>query len=271
MLILAAALALIPQKVIMNAFMPGQREVVLGPLPYPDTMMLVIFEKELSPTFGGGQVLGGGLAEDTLGWIRWSVKPDKFAGKDCFQIRAEGELNEKIKKAPIQLKEVRNYWVTADGEILRQYDVQIGPYYKRVANSVYHKDSIDISIEDEKGRRTSTAYPNIEFSRLYAQFTPMMKNGEVVLREKEYFVFDPFSGKCDKHTARISGSAVGEEFRQKFIGKAFEIKGPELTQTAAVSLEGDLIRVELPKDRYIVMREIPPGKRAKSEAESINN
>jgi hypothetical protein len=46
----------------------------------------------------------------------------------------------------------------------------------------------------------------------------------------------------------------------KFQGKAFEIEGPHLKQVAAISTEGDLIKVDLPKDRFIVMQNIPNGK-----------
>jgi hypothetical protein len=263
-LLLTVALALQPQKLIMHAYLPGQREVIEGVgTAYPDTMMQVILQKDMPPAFpaGGGTVQGGGLFEKALGWIRWSVKPDTFADQACFQLKCEGQLTEKLSKtASITLQDTHSYWVTADGTILRQFDRQVSPLYNRTANAVYHKDSIDLSVEDENGRRSSTAYPNVDMKELNAQFTPMMKGDTVLSREKTYYVFNPFTGKCDKYTARISGAAGGEYFNLKFSGKAFEIAGPELTQTAAISNEGDLILVELPKDRFIVMQQVPFGK-----------
>lgn len=261
----AAALWAVPQgegKLVMNAYMPGPREVVVGLSPYPETQMRIIYEKEVQPTFTAqsGAVGGGGLDERTLGWIRWSVTPTMFAGKECYLLKEEGQLNEKVRKATVTINESRQSWVTLAGKIVRQFDSQTSPIYTRSANSVYHEDSIDVSVEDEKGRRTTTVYPTIPFSKLDAQFTPMMKGESVLLREKEYYVFDPFTLKCDKFLARVNGAATGTEFRKHFVGKSFEIAGPELTYTAAVSNEGDLIRMEYPHDRFAIMNGLPPGK-----------
>ena len=55
-------------------------------------------------------------------------------------------------------------------------------------------------------------------------------------------------------------SAIAEHFNMKFVGKAVEIEGPRLTQTAGISAEGDMIQVLLPKERFIVMQNVPQGK-----------
>jgi hypothetical protein len=251
----------------MAAYMPGQREVVLGVLPYKDTMMQLIWQTDLTPKFPtfNGEVTPGGVSEQALGWVRWSVKTDTWAGKPCKVLRCEGETREMVSKTlKVTIRDVKAWWVDDEGKILRQFEQQIRPFANRSANCVYQKDSIDISVDDEKGRRQTSIFPNIEMDELHAQFKPMWKDGKVLLEKKDYYVFNPFEGGFDKYTARLSGWAGGTYFNMKFVGKAFEITGPKLVQTAGISDEGDLIHVQLPKDRYIVMQSVPQGKEKKA-------
>ncbi|MEZ0327554.1 MAG: hypothetical protein ACAH95_16770 [Fimbriimonas sp.] len=247
----------------MAAYMPGQREVVLGVLPYNETMMQLIWQTDKQASFPtyNGDVIGGGLAEQALGWVKWSVKTDTWAGKPCMVLRCEGNTKEALSKTlKVDIRDIKSWWVDGGGKILRQYEQQIRPFVTRTANCVYQKDSIDVSVEDEKGRRQTSVFPNVEMDELHAQFKPMWKDGKVLLDKKDYYVFNPFEGGFDKYTARLAGWAGGSYFNMKFVGKAFEITGPRLVQTAGISEEGDLIHVQLPKDRYIVMQALPQGK-----------
>jgi hypothetical protein len=264
---LVAAQDPIPGKnasLLLYSYMPGQREVVLGMgKAYPDTRMQVIFQTDKQAHFpaGGGTITPGGLTELDLGYVRWSVKEDTFAGKKCKVLRGEGHLKEKLSKTlEVTIHDTVAYWVDEEGKILRQYNEHIRPYYKRIANCVFQKDSIDVTVEDEKGRRATSVFPNIEMDELHAQFKPMMVDGKMAVEEKTYYVYDPFKGSFEKYTARLSGWAGGTYFKMKFVGKAFEIAGPRLKQTVAISQEGDMIQVVLPKERFIVMQNLPPGK-----------
>lgn len=248
----------------LYSYMPGMREVVMGMgAPYPDTRMQVIFQTDRQAHFpaGGGTITAGGVTEIALGHVRWSVKEETFAGKKVRVLRCEGQLKEKLTKTlEVTISDTLAYWVDEDGKILRQYNQQVRPYQTRTANCVYQKDSIDISVDDEKGRRATSIFPNVEMDELHAQFKPMIVDGKAVMETKEYYVFDPFQSTFDKHTARVSGWAGGTYFAMKFKGKSFEISNPRLTQNVAISEEGDMIHVILPKERFIVMQNIPPGK-----------
>ncbi len=275
MIAIAALLALgAPQSITgaqkvtvhLDAYMPGQREVVLGVQPYRETMMMLIWQTDTIPNFPSnyGDIQPSGLAEKTLGWVKWSVKNDTWAGKPCKVLRCEGNTTDALsKKLNVNLRDVKSWWVDEDGKIVRQYEQQIRPFATRTANCVYQKDSIDISVDDEKGRRQTSVFPNMEMNELHAQFKPMWKDGKILLDKKDYYVFNPFEGSFDKYSARLAGWAGGSYFKMKFVGKAFEIVGPRLVQTAGISEEGDLIHVQLPKDRFIVMQSIPVGKEKK--------
>jgi hypothetical protein len=248
----------------MYAYMPGQREMILGITGnYALTTMQVIHQTDMPPAFpaGGGRVEGGGLFEEALGNVHWSIKEDTFGGKKVHELICDGNLTERLTKTmQVSMADSTTFWVDDDGHIVRQYNKQIRPFATRVANCVYQKDSIDVSVEDEHGRRATSVFPNFDMSMLHDQFKPMIVDGKVVLEEKTFEVFDPFKMSFDKYAVRLSGSAAGTYFGMKFEGKAFEIVGPHSTVTAAVSKEGDLIKVDMPKDRFIVMQSIPPGK-----------
>jgi hypothetical protein len=248
----------------MYAYMPGQREIVLGVTPYRDTQMQLIYQIDKEPRFGGGDVTPGGLFEKALGWVRWSVKADTWAGKPCKVLRCEGETTEELSKTmKVTVRDTKQWWVDDENHILRQYEQQIRPFFTRTANCVYQKDSIDITVSDEKGRRQTSMFPNCEMDEIHAQFKPMWVDGKVVLEKKEFYVLNPFEGTFETYSVRLAGWAGGTYFAMKFSGKAFEIAGPRLTQTAGISEEGDLIHVQLPKDRFIVMQQIPQGKEKK--------
>ncbi|HSI73363.1 MAG TPA: hypothetical protein VK934_09300, partial [Fimbriimonas sp.] len=163
----------------------------------------------------------------------------------------------------VTVKDTKQWWVDDNNQILRQYEQQIRPLFTRTANCVYQKDSIDITVADEKGRRQTSMFPSMEMSELHAQFKPMWADGKVVLEKKEFYVLNPFDATFEKYSVRLAGWAGGTYFAMKFAGKAFEIAGPRLTQTAGISEEGDLIHVQLPKYRFIVMQQVPQGKEKK--------
>lgn len=265
-LVVAAALLQNPLeggKIVVNAYMPGQREIVMGAAVYPTTLMQVLISRDMEPDFpaGGGDVAPGGLMEKTIGFVQFAGKEDTFGGKPCIHLSYKGTLTEKLdKRFSITVDQVRDYWVGEDGKILRLYDIKRTPFRTNSASCVFHEDSVDITADDEKGRRTTTIYPNVSLSELDAQFKPMMKDGEIILRDKDFYTLDPYTGICDKVSVHVAGSVGGEVFHQKLSGKTFEIASPLLTQTAAISSAGDLLEVQLPHQRVIKLSNPPPTK-----------
>ena len=83
-------------------------------------------------------------------------------------------------------------------------------------------------------------------------------------------MLDPFNGGPIKHVAKITDRFGGKWFGEKrYEGLCVEISNPSRTVKAFVSYEGDLMKVELEKQRYLHI-EIEPDKEPKLRHTDFN-
>lgn len=278
MVAIAFALLAFPQRQVENlpfkmpeVFFPGQREVVLGPLPYRDTVMSMIFSKEYPAEFGGKSVTAGGWDEYPIGSVRWSVKADTYATKPCFVLHSQALYVPKytftfkggFRKVTtyLNLTGVSEWWVAPDGTILRQYEQRNDQRGLKTASCTYDKDSINVQVSIYGERTATTLYPG-DMDKVQAQFKPMVVDGKVVLQQKEYLVYDPFVGTFQKCKATFGGHFAGTYISLSFKGIHVDFDGifPGGPVKAYVDDEGDLVKEDLPQDRFIVLGVTPPGK-----------
>ncbi|AIE84781.1 hypothetical protein [Fimbriimonas ginsengisoli] len=253
-----------------EAIFPGQREVVLGVLPYRETIMQLIYSKDLPSTADMKGINPPVWDEYPLGFVKWSVKPDSFAGKPCMSLRMEGlfvpSYNFKFKggtkqvRTSLDVRGVSQWWVTSDGTILRQYEQRMDKRGIRSANCTYGKDSVTVQVDNYGARSATELFPS-DMDQLQLQFKPMIVEGKVVMPEKEYLVYDPFTSGFIKRTAKVAGRFNGNYLQLPFEGNHVDFSGliPG-TVKAYISKEGDLVKIDLPHDRYCVMNSTPPGK-----------
>jgi hypothetical protein len=131
----------------------------------------------------------------------------------------------------------------------------------RTASCTYYKDSINVELSDFGKRSVMTVYPG-DMRPLQAQFRPMVSNGKILLVEKEYVVFDPFTGGYAKFKARVGGHFDGMYLGIKFHGVHVDLVGlvPDGPAKVYVDDENDLVQIDLPNDRYVKLGVSPPGK-----------
>jgi len=254
-----------------EVFFPGEREVVLGPLAYRDTVMPMIHSKLLESTADIHGIHPPVWDEYPIGHVRWSVKPDVFATKPCMVLRTEGQYLPKYNFAfkgntrkiefTVEVHGTTQWWLAPDGTILRQYVQLVDARGTRTASCTYDKDSIDIQFDIYGQRRITTLYPG-DMDKVQAQFKPMIVDGKVVMPEKEYLVYDPFTGGFLKRTAKVSGHFDGTYLSLKFKGTHVDIDGilEDGPIKTYIDDEGDLVKIDLTKDRYVTLGVTPPGK-----------
>ena len=254
---------------VLDAILPGQREVVMGPLPYRDTVMSVIHSKDYPGTYDGKGLSPPVWDEYPKGHVRWSVTEGTHFDKPCRVIRLQGmmqsvvEMRRLKKAASVQNEALTIWYLSLDGRILRQYESRQGFDGVKTANCIYGDESIEVQTQDSRNRRVATVYPNVDMEKLHLQFRPMIVGDKVVMEEKEYYVYDPFGGGFEKRTARIAGKFAGQWLQKNFRGRHVDIATPRVTMKAYVSEEGDLVKVDLPKDDYFILQSVPQGKEKK--------
>lgn len=262
----------LPPVVYELPIVGGQREVVLGPKPAESMLLNGYYEKEVSAKHvatgdnTGGYVdswVPGGTSEENLGYFDCSTRSDNLFGKPCMVVTTTAKWNQRIGKKQQQLK-FQNYakqqwWVAADGKILRNYSALQTPEGMQSGDCTYGKDSLQRRYTSAKGETTfGEIFPACGMEALNDQFKPMIVDGKMVLREKEFYVANPLTGGLDKYYVRSAGTFRGELMNATFKGRVFEINGPnKLTQKAFIDDSGDLVRVNLTDEKYFVISVVP--------------
>ncbi len=246
------------------AFLPGQREVVLGPIKQPQQLMQVAWTKEFQARRVGNEYVMPGWKDEAIGSVQWKVSDDVLFGKPCTLLKMSGWTKQiftiqKPKHAELAYvaKSASSYWLR-DGKIIRQFEMrddQFDGY--RTATMTYSDDSI-LAFIDKAGKRDQLNINVAEMPLLHAQFTPMIVGGKVVLEKKEYIVYDPFGHGMEKRTATVSGQFNGSWGGEKYKGRSIDIEGQYVKQKAYICEEGDLVKADLPNDRYYELQSLPP-------------
>lgn len=258
-----------------EAVMPGQREIVLGPVPYRDTVMSMIYSKDHPATYDMKGVNPPSWTEYPIGHLRWSVREDTFGDQPCMAIREEGvyypELHFRSRNGlaktniTLEIKGTRTWWVSKSGKILREYEQRFDRRGIRTATCTYNADSIDMMVDEFGKRRIATLFP-ADMEALHRQFQPMIVDNKVVLREKSYVVYNPFTGGYESYTARVVGTFSGNYGALAYQGNHVNIEGKDSTVKVYVSKENDVAKIDLPKDCYVVLQATPPGKEGGKDA-----
>jgi hypothetical protein len=250
----------------------GQREIILGPKLAESAQLNGTYEREIAakhlatPDNTGGYVdsmIPGGTAEDNLGFFECSTRADNIFGKDCMLITSTARWNQKIGKKPHEIKfqtySKQQWWVLADGTILRHYYMLQTPDGTQSADCTYGKDSIQRRYTDAAGQITfGEIFPSCGMEALHAQFKPMLVDGKVVLREKKYTVLNPLTGGLEDYVVYPAGTFKGEWLSATFKGKLFNIDGPKHTsEKVFIDDTGDLVKVNLSEEKYFVIVTLP--------------
>lgn len=249
---------------------PGFREWVLGPQEYPATVLGILYSKEFPSVETSRGMTMPSWEERAMGTAMWSVKPDVFGSTPCLTIKLEGDYRAEYRyrfknsdqqvKRTVPVKGISTWWVSKDGTILRQYESRTDERGVRTANGVYAADRIEVTVDEFGKRRIATLYPG-DMAKLQAQFRPMIVDGKVLLKEKEFLVFDPFTSGYVRHTVRLAGLFKADLIGAHFEGRNVDVDGySDGVRRAYLSLEGDLVRVDLPNDRFMRISSLPPGK-----------
>jgi hypothetical protein len=262
----------LPKLVYDIPIVAGQREIILGAKPMESIFLNGFYEREIpakpliTPDNTGGYVdsmIPGGTAEDSLGYFDCTTKAGTLFEKPCIVITSNARWNQKMGKKPKvinwQNSAKQQWWISPEGVIMRHYSWLQTPDGNQSGDCTYGKDSIQRRYTNTKNETTfGEIFPSCGFDALNAQFKPMIVDGKVVLREKDFCVVNPLTGGIEKYNVHTSGTFKGTLLFATFQGKIFSIDGPNrISQKVFIDDSGDIVKVALSDEKYFLIQSVP--------------
>jgi len=255
-----ALLALSPQGQPMNlpitAYeMPhvgGLKEIVMGVEEKPWQRLGLFFNKPVAfnnVTTGKRTI---NFIEVQIGHAETLVRPVQMGGTiPAYVVEAGGLIRQELGPFKVNNTAKRWWWVTKEGKIVRDYFQVTTSSGAWTMDVRFKKDTYDLVLGTPKGETSTEGVSGFDLTKIDAMFTPMIVDGKKVISQKEFFLFDPISGVPQPWKVLLSGRFSSPNTTHKATGFIAEITGRGITRKVFISDQGDLYRVELPKERYL--------------------
>jgi len=263
-MILALALAFEQQiapislRQIEPPIMGGMREIILGPVERKeDTLTLLVnnYEK-MYDELGRAPV---NFENTRIGSLITAARAAIFGSDVCVNIDTSSTRTQELKSGyeliSLRMRLTRNWWVTPEGRILAEaFKLDAGGNIWSM-DVKYDKETYTAVLRSpDKGTRTlGPVTPGMGMDELtMSAFRPMIKlPEEVLLREKEFWLLDPFTGAPVKHKARVKGSFNGTWYDDRVKGQEVEITGGREKQVVSLSTQGFVVKSLLENYKYL--------------------
>jgi hypothetical protein len=244
----------------------GQQEIAYGLTPKSQTIVGLYVNRNMAPNEFGRVT---GFYEIRLGHMGWKVSRDIFNSQPCLVFESDARTSQRGKYTRSQeeaeatgifVTQKVKIWVSEQGKIMRENISQESPRGTYFVDAIFGTETVELSGDLAGVKKDMTMYPQGGTVMFDNFFKPMIKDGKVLMEDKEFYLIDPVTMGIRKCKAHVKGRFAGEVMREKFKGHTIEITTPEDKQVAYVSQEGDLLRVDLPSDRYLLLEYLPASR-----------
>jgi hypothetical protein len=202
-----------------------------------------------------------------IGTLSVRIRKALIGSQECLEIDAQASRAQKIKFAgenlEIRLQAQRHWFVTERGRILSEsYQLDAaGQVWTMEAN--YDKDTYSVVlVSPDRGKRSmGPIHPAMPMEELAnSAFRPIFRlPNEMLLKEKTYYLLDPFTGTPVKQSVKSSGPFGGVWGGVRYTGQDFEFIGGPNAQKASLTKQGWLMKIALEKFLYLHIEEKPAG------------
>ncbi len=277
-MLIALALALHPQEIIDYRYLPlqikdyeipviaGQKEMVLGIGPQrSETYGFFINELE-AKNYSRPPI---NYSDVRSGYSSWSVGNSVFGSESGFALESKAYRIQEIewKQQIVRMKHFgnRTWYLDKTGKILGETCVMKMATGTWTMDVKYGTDDYTVTFSSPgKPTKTQTITPGCTMDELTVMpFKPMLRvkgsdvEPEVLMREKEFYLLDPFTVAPQKFKATLMSTFHADIFGRKWNGRQIELKGGYETQTAWISNEGVLMKLVMPRGRYLTIENNP--------------
>lgn len=234
------------------------REIGLGVSAPHSYLRYGLYEhRVVSTAFGdiGRQVVD--YVDDRVGDISWEVRRAQPGGKPAWVVEAGGSIRQQI-PVPRSREKItwinvakRWFWLGPDGKILRdnfQFSTPAGAW---TMDARFLEDSIEVRLSSPQGDRDFAIHPKDGMDPFHRVFQPMIEGTKTLASQKKFQMIDPVTGAIQHYTASVTGRFSSSTPASPGKGYVVWIKGPFTDHRAYIRDDGELIKVELPNNRWI--------------------
>lgn len=240
--------------------MGGMREIILGPVERrEDTLSLMInnYDK-MYDELGRAPV---NFVNPRIGSLSTAARAAILGSNQCVHIDTASTRTQDLKSGyerfELRMRLNRSWWVTPEGRILAEsFRLDAGGNIWTMEVKYDKETYTAVLSSPDKGVRTlGPVTPGMGMDELTTSaFKPMIKlPDEVVLRDKEFWLLDPFTGGPVKHKARVKGKFNGTWYDSRVNGHEVEITGGVEKQQISLTNQGLLVKSVLEKYKYLTL------------------
>ncbi len=239
--------------------MGGIREIVVGPVARQnDTLGLFINNLDLMTDQNGGKAPSN-FNNPRIGSLSSAVRVSLLGSTETLMVDTESTRTQTLKigyeNIDLRMKMSRKWFVNLEGRIISEsFRLEAGGNVW-TCDVKYDQDTYTAYLSSpDRGRRTLgpvTPFMGMDEVTTTA-FKPMVKlPDEIVLREKSFYMIDPFTGGPVKYLAKYRGKFAGTFIDDRVRGHEFEITGGVEKQIVSITNGGWVVKAVLEKYKYL--------------------
>jgi hypothetical protein len=248
------ALAVLAQPEVI---LGGQKQVIMGLKPEPTQVLSYYIWVEEKPNDYGSST---NVYAQRMGYTASKVKYDIFNSQKVFYFETDGRTKKDIKKEiDPGVSALEKTWIDPEnGHILKQvFSVEMPKTGERVVEAIYGTKSVELNIKENGKETNSTLYPEGGCQPFFERFKPMVVDGKVVLREKNFYVLDPYTLSFVKGSATVGSRFDGTILLKKMQGNLYHITINGQRQRAYITDFNELVKIDLTESTYFQIDALP--------------
>ena len=252
--LLALAAVALPEVVL-----GGHKQVIFGLKPEATQVLSYYVWVEEKPNEYGSST---NVYAQRLGYASVKVGYDVMNSQRVFLFETDGRTKlDKMKEYDAGVAAGEKAWVDPEtGHILRQiFTVEMPKTGQRVVEAVYGTKTVELSIKEGGKERATTLYVDGGCQPFFDRFKPMVVDGNVVMKEKNYWVLDPYTLSYTKGSANVGGRFESTILLKKMRGNLYSVFANGKRQRVYVTDSNELVKVDLTDETYLQVDAVPGG------------
>ncbi|HTQ10135.1 MAG TPA: hypothetical protein VMI31_08705, partial [Fimbriimonadaceae bacterium] len=265
-------------KMNAAAWTGGQLEIVEGMRERPEIAFgFYTFRTSMFVENGPNVTPAGGTTPVRKGAVSWSVSNDTLNGIKCLHLQTQGSRNiafqtdGKLVGGPVAQDATvtwgftvgcgRQVWIDSRGHTLKQtYTVidHTGTYF--LSADFKPDGTIDLDMKSKSGEKRMNLVPVSGGQAAFdAEFEPMLVDGKVGVKDKDYSTFDPVTGQIVQWHAKAGSRFTGVLNGKKCRGTTFTLTSGSSVERVYIDDKGEMLQVDFP-DKSAIVQEFEPLK-----------
>jgi hypothetical protein len=248
------ALAVLAQPEVL---LGGQKQVVFGLKPEPSLILSYYIWIEDKPNDYGSST---NVYAQRLGYTGSRVKYDVFNNQRVYCFETDGRTKKDYKKEfDTGVLATEKAWIDPEtGHILRQiFTVEMPKTGERIVEAIYGTKTVELSIKEGGKETTTTLYPDGGCQPFFERFKPMVVDGKVVLKEKNFLVLNPYTLSFVKGSATVGGRFDGTILLKRMQGNLYNIFIDGQRQRVYITDKKDLVKIDITDTTYFQVDSVP--------------